>query len=112
MANNAVGEQITVEQLIEKRKVMTISKEMVMNIGITSVDILGTGVPRLACLRPTTWLHQRPGTARLRQQRLKTLARGQASRGGRHQDLPGGGPARLAPEGLRVLCKVYLTRLS
>ena len=32
-----VGEQIAVEQLIEKRKVMTISKAMIMNIGITSV---------------------------------------------------------------------------
>ena len=28
--NNTVGEQITVEQLIEKRKVMTISKAMIM----------------------------------------------------------------------------------
>ena len=36
--NNTVGEQITVEQLIEKRKVMTISKAMIMNIGITSVS--------------------------------------------------------------------------
>ena len=36
--NNTVGEQITVEQLIEKRKVMTISKEMIMHIGITSVS--------------------------------------------------------------------------
>ena len=33
-----VGEQITIEQLIEKRKVMTISKEMTMYIGITSVS--------------------------------------------------------------------------
>ena len=33
-----VGEQITVEQLIEKRKVMTISKAMIMNIGITSAS--------------------------------------------------------------------------
>ena len=33
-----VHEQITVEQLIEKRKVMTISKAMIMNIGITSVS--------------------------------------------------------------------------
>ena len=37
-ANNMVGEQITVEQLIEKRKVMTISKAMIMHIGITSVS--------------------------------------------------------------------------
>jgi len=29
-ANNMVGEQITVEQLIEKRNVMTISKAMIM----------------------------------------------------------------------------------
>ena len=31
-----VGKQITVEQLIEKRIVMTISKAMIMYIGITS----------------------------------------------------------------------------
>ena len=37
-ANNMVGEQITAEQLIEKRKVMMISKAMIMNIGITSVS--------------------------------------------------------------------------
>ena len=36
--NNTVGEQITVEQLIEERIVMTISKAMIMNIGITSVS--------------------------------------------------------------------------
>ena len=36
--NNTVGEQITVEQLIEKRIVMTISKAMIMNIGIMSVS--------------------------------------------------------------------------
>ena len=34
---HTVGKQITVEQLIEKRKVMTTSKAMIMNIGITSV---------------------------------------------------------------------------
>ena len=33
-----VGEQIIVEQLIEKRKVMKISKAMIMNIGITFVS--------------------------------------------------------------------------
>ena len=38
IANNTVGEQITVEQLLEKRKVMTRSKTMIMNIGITSVS--------------------------------------------------------------------------
>src|SRR4051812_7225532 len=29
------------------------------------VGVLGIGVPRLACLRPTAWLHQRPCTAHL-----------------------------------------------
>ena len=48
-----------------------------------TVGVLGTGVPRLACLRPMAWLHQRPCTAHLHQQTLETLARGQASRGGR-----------------------------
>ena len=38
IANNTVGEQITTEQLIEKRIVMMISKAMIMNIGITSVS--------------------------------------------------------------------------
>ena len=33
-----VGEQITVEQLIENRIVMKISKAMIMNIGIMSVS--------------------------------------------------------------------------
>ena len=50
-----------------------------------TVGVLGTGVPRLACLRPAAWLKRGPSTARLHQHRLETLARGQASRGGRHR---------------------------
>ena len=34
----AMGKQITVEQLIEERIVMMVSKAMIMNIGITSVS--------------------------------------------------------------------------
>ena len=34
---HTVGEQITVEQLMEKRKVMMISKAMIMNIGVMSM---------------------------------------------------------------------------
>ena len=49
------------------------------------VGVLGTGVPRLACLRPMAWLHQWPSTARLHQPTLKTLTRGQDSRGGRQE---------------------------
>ena len=48
-----------------------------------TVGVLGTGVPRLACLRPAAWLKGGPSTAHLHQHRPKTLARGQASRGGR-----------------------------
>ena len=39
------------------------------------VGVLGTGLSRLSCLRPTAWLRQRAGTAQLQQQQLKTLAR-------------------------------------
>ena len=35
-----MGKQITVDQLIEKRKVMIIYKEMIMNIGITAIDLV------------------------------------------------------------------------
>ena len=61
-----------------------------MGLGAT-VDILGTGVPRLACLRPATWLNQWPSMARLHQPTLKTLVRSQASRAG---DGGGGGTAQ------------------
>ena len=44
------------------------------------VRFLGTGVPRLACLRPAVWLKWGPSTAHLHQLKLKTPARGQASR--------------------------------
>ena len=49
---------------------------------ILIVGVLGTGVPRLACLRPAAWLKGGPSTARLHQHKPKTLARGQASWGG------------------------------
>ena len=48
-----------------------------------TVGILGTGVPRLACLRPMTWLCCRPIQPIFINKASKTLARGQASRGGR-----------------------------
>ena len=50
----------------------------------TTVGVLGTGVPRLACLRPAAWLKGGPARPIFTNTRLKTLARGQASRGGRH----------------------------
>ena len=48
-----------------------------------TVGILVTGVPRLACLWPTAWLCYRPLRPIFISETLKTLARGQASRGGR-----------------------------
>ena len=57
------------------------------------VGVLGTGVPRLACLRPAAWLKGGPSTAHLHQHRPKTLARGQASRGGRRGASSGTAPS-------------------
>ena len=54
-----------------------------------NVGVLGTGVPRLACLRPAAWLKRGPNTAHLHQHKLKTLARGQASRGRRRKTSSG-----------------------
>ena len=55
-----VGERITVKQLIESRKVMTISKAMIIHIGITSE----TSRPTPACIyyyysthRPLSSMH-------------------------------------------------------
>ena len=50
-----------------------------------TVGVLGTGVPRLACLRPAAWLSQWPSMDRFHQPKPKTLATGQASRGGRQE---------------------------
>ena len=54
-----------------------------------TVGILGTGVPRLACLRPAAWLKRGPARPIFINTRLKTLARGQASRGGRRKTSSG-----------------------
>ena len=62
-----------------------------------TLGILGTGVPRLACLQPAAWLKWWPSTAHLHQRKLKTLARGQASWGGWHNASSGvTSPGRLA----------------
>ena len=57
---HTVGKQITIEQLVENHKVMTISKAMIMNIGITSVS----SRPTPACIyyyysthRPLSSMH-------------------------------------------------------
>ena len=52
---------------------------------ILSVGVQGMGVHRNACLRPAAWLKQWPSAAHLHQLKLKTLARGQASQGGRQE---------------------------
>ena len=60
----------------------------------------GNGGPRLASLQPMVWLSERARPAHLHQQRLKTLARGQASRGGRHKTSSGAAsPGCLARSG-------------
>ena len=56
------------------------------------------GVPRLACLRPAAWLKQWPSAAHLHQLKLKTLVRGQASRGRRQESFLRSSLVRLARE--------------
>ena len=68
-----------------------------MGLGAT-VGVLGMRVPRLACLRPATWLKEWPSTAHLHQHMLKILARGQASRGRMIGGFPRHGLVRLARE--------------
>ena len=50
-----------------------------------TVSVLGMGVPRLACLRPTAWLKEWPSMAHLHRHKLKTLPRRQASWDGRQE---------------------------
>ena len=62
-----------------------------------SVGVLGTGVPRIACLRPAAWLKWWPSAAHLHRLKLKTLARVQASWGGRQKASSGAAsPGKLA----------------
>ena len=75
-----------------------------------SVGILGTGVPRLACLRPTVWLEEWPSTTHLHQHMLKTLARGQASRGGRQESFLRSSLVRVAREEAERSRQGYLAR--
>ena len=65
-----------------------------------------------ACgLRPAAWLRWGPSAAHLHRPKLKTLTRGQASRGGRHKASSGAAsPGRLARR-RRDQGKWYLARL-
>ena len=79
MAKWSFSECSNIKKMVPSKRARRTEK---LSVGI--VGVLGTGVPRLACLRPAAWLKGRPSTAHLHQHRPKTLARGQASRGGRH----------------------------
>ena len=54
---------------------------------LIDVGVLGTGVPRLACLWPAAWLKRGPSMAHLHQLKLKTLARAKP-RGADNAELP------------------------
>ena len=71
-----------------------------------TVGILGTGVPRLACLRPTSWLSQQAVRPIFINKASKTLARRTT------QDLLWSGLARQAHEERRYQGGANLTRLS
>ena len=65
-----------------------------------TVGVLGTGVPRLACLRPAAWLNQQAVRPIFINMASKTPARVQASRGGRRKTSSGAAsPGRLARGG-------------
>ena len=66
-----LAKEEALSQLASAKQVLTELKGEVDNVGV-----LGIGVPRLACLRPTAWLYKRARTAHLHQQAFKTLARG------------------------------------
>ena len=72
---------------------------------IALVGVLGTGVSRHACLRPTPWLHRRPGTAHLQHQQHKTLARAKPREANDAKTSGRSGLLRLAPDERRFLCK-------
>ena len=74
------------------------------------VGVLGTGVPRLACLWPAAWLKQWPSAAHLLRLKLKTLARDQASRGGRQESFLRSSLVRLAREEAESSRQGYLVR--
>ena len=57
--------------------------------GLNVVGVLGTGVPRLACLWPTAWISQQAVRPIFINKASKTLARGQASRGRRRKTSSG-----------------------
>ena len=69
---------------------------IILNVVVAVLDL---GVSSPAYLRPTTWLHRRPGTAQLQHQQLKTLVRGQALRGGQRQDPRGDRPPQAGSRG-------------
>ena len=65
-----------------------------------TVSILGTGITRLACLRPTVWLSQQAVRPIFINKAIKTFARGQALRGGRRKTSSGAAsPGRLTRSG-------------
>ena len=76
-----------------------------------TVGVLGTGVPRLACLQPRAWLHQRLVWPIFISNHSRP-SQGAKSREGTMQDLLRGGLARLAPEERRYLCKGHLARFA
>src|SRR3954466_9192438 len=63
-----------------------------------SVGILGTGVPRLACLRPAAWLERGPSTAHIHQHETQDPHEGPSLAGRTTQSFLRHGLVRLAHE--------------
>src|SRR3954468_23120703 len=63
-----------------------------------TVSVLGTGVPRLACLRPAAWLEWGPSTAHLHQHKAQDPREGPNLAGWTTQHFLRHGLVRLAHE--------------
>ena len=77
-----------------------------------TVGVLGTGVPRLACLRPTVWLCEQARMAHLHQQGIQDPREGPSLVRRTTQDLLRSGFTKLAREGRRVQGKANLARFQ
>ena len=85
---------------------------MSSRIIVQLVGVLDTGVPRLACLRPTAWLHRRPGTTQLRSNNSRPSRGPKPREADDTKTSKGIGLLRLAPVERRFLCKAHLARFG
>jgi hypothetical protein len=75
-----------------------------------TVGVLGTRLPRLACLRPRVWPTQRSGTAHLQHQHSRPSRGAEPREADSARTSWGSSSPGLAPEERRYLCNPHLVR--